>query len=104
MVQNRSEPFGTGLKAEPNPWNQCILVRSGSVTLVVWFRFELVLNRTVATLPPTLLTLKKASFQGFGSEATLLVIKLDGFGEHQSALPSLPGSIQRIINFVYYVL
>ena len=50
MVQNRSEPFGTGLKAELNPWNQCILVRSGSVTFVVWFRFETVPNRTVATL------------------------------------------------------
>ena len=50
MVQNRSELFGTGLKAEPNPWNQCILVRSGSVTFVVWFRFELVPNQTVATL------------------------------------------------------
>ena len=50
MVQNRSEPFGTGLKAEPNPWNQCILVQSGSVTFVVWFQFELVLNQTMATL------------------------------------------------------
>ena len=50
MVQNRSEPFGTGLKAELNPWNQCILVRSGLVTFVVWFWFEPVPNRTVATL------------------------------------------------------
>ena len=50
MVQNRSEPFGTGLKAEPNPWNQYILVQSGSVTFVVWFWFEPVPNRTMATL------------------------------------------------------
>ena len=52
MVQNHSEPFGTGLRAELNPWNQCILVRSGLVTVVVWFQFEPVLNQTVATLPP----------------------------------------------------
>ena len=44
MVQNRSEP---------NPWNQCILVWSGSVTFVVWFRFEPVPNWTVATLVST---------------------------------------------------
>ena len=37
MVQNHSEPFGTGLKAEPNPWNQYILVWSSLVTSVVWF-------------------------------------------------------------------
>ena len=50
MVQNRSQPFGTGLKAEPNSWNQFILVQSGLVTFVVWFQFEPVPNRTVATL------------------------------------------------------
>lgn len=59
---------------------------------------------SVGIFLPMLLTLKKASFQGFGLESPVPVIKSDGFSECQSALVSSSGSVQRTTNFIIYVV